>query len=83
MLMNKAPHPAAATVFINWLLSRDGQTGWTRAVNDLSRRLDVPTDNVPSYRMIKPGVKYWRGYLEKNVPRSEEEEKLLKELFNK
>ena len=55
MLMNKAPHPAAATVFINWLLSRDGQTGWTRAVNDLSRRLDVPSDNVPAYRMIKPG----------------------------
>ena len=24
-LMNQAPHPAAAKVFINWLLSRDGQ----------------------------------------------------------
>ena len=83
LLMNKAPHPAAATVFINWLLSRDGQTRWTQAVNDLSRRVDVPSDNVPSYRTIKPGVKYWRGYLEKNVPRSEEEEKLLKELFSK
>jgi iron(III) transport system substrate-binding protein len=83
MLMNKAPHPAAATVFINWLLSRDGQTSWAKAVNDFSRRVDVPTDNVPSYRMIKPGVKYWRGYLEKNIPRSEEEEKILKELFGK
>jgi iron(III) transport system substrate-binding protein len=83
MLMNKAPHPAAATVFINWLLSRDGQMGWTKAVNDLSRRVDVPSDNAPSYRMIKSGVKYWRGYLEKNVPRSEEEEKILKELFGK
>ena len=25
-LMNRAPHPNAAKVFINWLLSRDGQT---------------------------------------------------------
>jgi hypothetical protein len=57
--------------------------GWTKAVNDLSRRVDVPSDNAPSYRMIKSGVKYWRGYLEKNVPRSEEEEKILKELFSK
>ena len=24
-LMNRAPHPNAAKVFINWLLSRDGQ----------------------------------------------------------
>ena len=83
MLMNKAPHPNAAAIFINWLLSKDGQTSWTKADNDLSRRIDVPSDNVPPYRLIKPGVPYWRGYLEKNVPRSEEEEKLLKELFSK
>jgi ABC-type Fe3+ transport system substrate-binding protein len=83
MLMNQAPHPAAATVFINWLLSKDGQTSWTKAGNDFSRRLDVPSDNVPSYRMIIPGVKYWPGYLEKNIPRTEEEEKILKELFGK
>ena len=25
MLMNKAPHPNAAAIFINWLLSKDGQ----------------------------------------------------------
>lgn len=40
-------------------------------------------DIMPSYRIIKPRVRYWRGYLEKNVPRSEEEENILKELFSK
>jgi ABC-type Fe3+ transport system substrate-binding protein len=29
---NKAPHPAAASVAINWLLSRDGQTTWLKTV---------------------------------------------------
>ncbi|MEX0802656.1 MAG: extracellular solute-binding protein [Candidatus Binatia bacterium] len=29
MLINKAPHPNAAAVFINWLLTRDGQIVWS------------------------------------------------------
>ena len=42
MLVNRAPHPNAARVFINWLLGREAQRSWAEmgAVN--SRRLDVP-----------------------------------------
>jgi iron(III) transport system substrate-binding protein len=81
MLMNKSPRPNAASVFINWMLSREGQTAWSRA-NDLpSRRIDVPTDHIPAYMIPKPGVKYWQDYLEGNNVRSEEEEKLIKEVF--
>ena len=50
-LVNKAPHPNAAKVYINWFLSKDGQENWTKITTDNSRRLDVspkdPTTVVP------------------------------------
>ena len=32
-LMNRAPHPNAAKVFINWLLSREGQTLFQKVIS--------------------------------------------------
>ncbi len=40
-LMNRAPHPNAAKVFINWLLTQKVQSQLTKAVELNSRRLDV------------------------------------------
>ena len=40
-LVNKAPHPNAARVYINWFISKDGQEAWTSMTTDNSRRLDV------------------------------------------
>jgi iron(III) transport system substrate-binding protein len=37
-----APHPNAARLFTNWLLSRDGQTAWVKAAQENSARLDAP-----------------------------------------
>ena len=50
-LMNRAPHPNAAKVFINWLLSREGQTLFQKLISvpgdaRNSRRLDVPKDHI-------------------------------------
>ena len=42
MVVNKAPHPNAAKLFINWLLSKEGQTVWSKFAETNSRRLDVP-----------------------------------------
>ena len=83
MLINKAPHPNAATVFLNWLLTKDAQTLWSKAMNHVSRRLDVPTDHLFTYMVPKSGVKYWAGYSEKAQTRTPEEEKILKELFGR
>jgi len=52
-LMNRAPHPNAAKVFINWLLSREGQALFQRIVSipgdaRNSRRIDVPKDHIPA-----------------------------------
>ena len=63
-LMNKAPHPNAARVFINWLLSREGQITAQRALAEYgsdaldSLRIDIPKDDVPpSHRRVE-GVRY-------------------------
>ena len=51
-LINKAPHPNAAKVALNWLLSREGQIAYQKIFtqgNDGpdSLRIDIPKDNVP------------------------------------
>jgi iron(III) transport system substrate-binding protein len=43
VLMKNAPHPNAAKVFLNWLLTKDGQEIFTRSMGEATRRLDVET----------------------------------------
>ncbi len=63
-LMNKAPHPNAARVFINWLLSREGQVTAQRALaaygSDAldSLRIDIPKEDVPPNNRRVEGVQY-------------------------
>ena len=63
-LVNKAPHPNAARLFINWLLSREGQitaqkVGSIGGEGVESLRIDIPKDDVPlDYRRQKD-VKYF------------------------
>jgi len=83
MLVNKAPHPNATTVFLNWFLTKEGQTAWSKGMGYVSRRLDVPTDHLPSYWVPKSGVKYWHGYYEEDAMLSPEQEKVLKDLFGR
>jgi iron(III) transport system substrate-binding protein len=42
-LIKGAAHPNAAKVFVNWLLSKEGQTVFTKALGQPTRRLDVDT----------------------------------------
>jgi iron(III) transport system substrate-binding protein len=55
-LMNRAPHPNAAKVFINWLLSKEAQTDYSKNMQYVSRRLDVPTDHMREWRIPPPGT---------------------------
>ena len=41
--LKKAPHPNAAKVYINWLLSHDGQEVFSNAMGQPTRRFDVDT----------------------------------------
>ena len=40
-MINKSPQPNAARVFINWLLSKEGQTAWVKSTGEASRRLEL------------------------------------------
>jgi iron(III) transport system substrate-binding protein len=40
--VNKAPHPAANKVFLNWLLSKEGQLKWQEKTDNNSLRTDIP-----------------------------------------
>jgi iron(III) transport system substrate-binding protein len=64
VLINRAPHPNAAKVFINWYLSRQGQMVWQNVMNKKevepsdSMRIDIPKDDVlPDARRVE-GKKY-------------------------
>lgn len=61
-LVNSAPHPNAAKVLINWLLSRRGQSAMQKLADPddppNSRRIDIPKDDVPPSNRIIEGRKY-------------------------
>jgi iron(III) transport system substrate-binding protein len=41
-IFNRAPHPNAAKLFVNWLLTKDGQIAWSSKNEVNSARTDVP-----------------------------------------
>ncbi len=53
-----APHPNAARVFANWLLTKEAQTIWSRDEGLQSGRTDVPVDFLPSDQVRDPNKKY-------------------------
>jgi len=83
MVMNKSPHPNAGKVFLNWLLTKEGQTAFSKGMGYVSRRRDVPSDHVPSYWVPKEGVKYWPGYYEEDAKMSPEQIKFLKSIYGR
>ncbi len=67
-LFNKAAHPNAAIVFVNWLLSKDGQIAFTSGFGGPSNRKDVTATGV--YAALTP--------LEGDKAYDEDEEGMLK-----
>ena len=62
-LLSQPPHPNAARLFTNWLLSREGQIAFQRTANtptnsEESMRIDIPKDMVPKELRRVDGVKY-------------------------
>jgi iron(III) transport system substrate-binding protein len=63
-LLNRAPHPNAARVFINWLLSREGQSLFQKAISipgdpRNSRRIDVSKDHIPADEQRRDKMQYF------------------------
>lgn len=57
-IVNRAPHPNAARLYINWLLSEEGQADASKASGYPSRRLDASTEGLRDSVIPKPGVSY-------------------------
>ena len=77
-LMDRAPHPNAAKLYINWLLSKAGQTDWAKTTHN-SRRLDVP--HAAPELFPQPGVTYVDDQNEENIPSRDEATKLAKQFI--
>jgi iron(III) transport system substrate-binding protein len=84
-LINNEPNPNAARVFVNWFLSRAGQTVWQTVMNTKvqepsdSMRVDIPKDKVSTPAKREEGKKYRvTGFLDPDPAT-----KLFKELVSK
>jgi len=84
-LINNAPNSSAARLFINWFLSREGQTVWLTVMNTKvlepsdSMRVDIPKDKVSAPARREEGKKYRvTGFLDPDPA-----EKLFREWLSK
>jgi iron(III) transport system substrate-binding protein len=81
MVLNPAPHPNAAKVFVNWLLSRAGQAGVERVLTYPSLRVDTPTKSLlPELLVPEKGKEFMFLSLEKYWHLDDEIHQLLKSL---
>jgi ABC-type Fe3+ transport system substrate-binding protein len=60
-LLDRAPHPNAAKLFINWLLSREGQIVYQESIRLPSLRVDISKTGLYPFDLPKPGVAYVSG----------------------
>lgn len=57
-LMNRAPHPNAAKLFVNWLAGKRGQDSFMNAALEVSLRTDVSYHDIPAYMFPQKNRKY-------------------------
>lgn len=60
-LVKGRPHPNATRLYLNWMLTQEGQTVFSQASGRQSRRLDVSTEYSDPTQRIQPGTKYANG----------------------
>lgn len=57
-VIDRQTHPAAAKLFANWYLSKEGQTVFSKAYMYQTFRLDVPVDHLDSKMLRDPKIDY-------------------------
>lgn len=80
-IYNRAPHQNALKVFVNWLLSREGQNLLSRVEGYQSARVDVPTDHLPQTKIRQPDKKYFMADTEEWERDKEKRFELAGEIF--
>jgi iron(III) transport system substrate-binding protein len=62
-MFDRAPHPAAAKVFVNWLASKEGMDIWDRARREVPTRNDIDEHSfLPDSKIPQLGVEYLDTY---------------------
>ncbi len=82
IVMDKLPHPKATTVYLNWLLSKEGQTVWSKTTGYPSRRVDVPTAHIDQETLLQPGITYQLNYKEEAIMLKDKVMPFLREIFD-
>jgi iron(III) transport system substrate-binding protein len=59
VLLHPAPHPHAAQLLINWLITQEGMDLYARAERGVPTRTDVDDSWAPRYQVPQPGVEYF------------------------
>ena len=60
LLVNRAPHPNAARVFINWIASKEGLEAYARAYGHATARNDIDEASfLPPEEILRPGANYF------------------------
>jgi ABC-type Fe3+ transport system substrate-binding protein len=75
---NRAPHPNAAKVYVNWLLSRTGQLEWVKTQTN-SRRTDVPPFDPKTALKTDPNM--YHVMAEYSLPQLRRMQNLAKEMI--
>ena len=66
-VVKNTPHSSAAKLYLNYLLSNEGQVTWSKASGLASLRRDVPRDHIPEILLPQEGISYQETYREKYV----------------
>lgn len=76
------PHPNAAKVYVNWLLSAEGQSLWSKSTGVPSFRQDASREGVLESMVPKPGKDYFDTYTEDFARKQNEAGQYVKTLVN-
>jgi ABC-type Fe3+ transport system substrate-binding protein len=60
--MDKAPHPNAAKLVVNWLASPEGALLYAKARQETSTRQDVDRSTFAPYMVPKSGTEYFDSH---------------------
>ena len=80
-VVKESPHKNAATLFLNWLLSKEGQLAWARSELRQSARADIPIDYLDKIHIRQPGIKYVSGDDEELLLEQLKQADLAREIF--
>jgi ABC-type Fe3+ transport system substrate-binding protein len=81
VVVKNPPHPNAVKVYLDYMLSQEGQYEWSKQAGFPSLRRDVPTDHLPRALVPKEGVSYLPTYNERYVRLREEVVAFLRPLL--